>query len=68
MIELVFIACLKTAPAVCDERRIGYLDDVGLTACMIQAQPQLAQWMATHPNLTVARWSCSPASSRDFKA
>ena len=44
MIELFFIACLHTAPSACEERSIAYLEDVSLLGCMMQAQPQLAEW------------------------
>lgn len=64
MIELFFIACLTTAPTACEERSIAYLDDVGLMECMMQAQPQLAEWTEAHPNLRVARWSCRFASQK----
>jgi len=55
MIELSFIVCLKTMMHLCDERSIYYLPDVGLLACMMQAQPQLAEWTAAHPELQVIR-------------
>jgi hypothetical protein len=57
MIELLFVACLSTAPDRCEERSLLYLDISPLT-CMIRAQPELAKWTETHPAFTVTRWSC----------
>ncbi len=57
MIELIFIACMGTDPTSCEERSLIYTDLTPMT-CMMAAQPQLANWVATHPNWTVARWKC----------
>lgn len=68
MIELAFVVCLRAMPGLCEERSIGYLPEVGLMACMIHAQPQLAEWSETHPELTIARWSCQYSDRRKIKA
>lgn len=68
MIELAFVVCLRTMPDQCEERRLSYLPDISLMTCMMQAQPQLAQWSEAHPNLTVARWTCQSADSRPVRA
>ena len=68
MIELSFIVCLKTMMHLCDERSIYYLPDVGLLACMMQAQPQLAEWTAAHPELQVIRWTCQKSGARGLRA
>jgi hypothetical protein len=68
MIELVFLACLRHAPGFCEERSIIYHRDIGLMACMMQAQPQLAEWVEAHPSLTIARWSCRYAGSGSKEA
>jgi hypothetical protein len=68
MIELAFLVCLRTMPHLCEERHIAYLPEVSLTTCMMQAQPQLAAWSLSHPELTVARWTCQPTDSRPVKA
>ena len=68
MIELAFVVCLRTMPDLCEERSISYLPDVTIMTCMMQAQPQLAQWSEAHPNLTIARWACQSADSRAVKA
>ena len=58
MIELFFIACLHAAPNACEERSIAYLEEASLASCLVRAQPELAVWARTHPNLHVTRWSC----------
>jgi hypothetical protein len=68
MIELAFVVCLTLTPDVCEEQRIAHLPEIGLMACMMQAQPQIAEWIATHPGLTVTRWSCQFSDQRAFDA
>ena len=68
MIELAFVVCLRTMPDLCEQRSIAYLPDVGLMGCMMQAQPQLAQWSETHPNHTIARWTCQTTDTREIRA
>jgi hypothetical protein len=68
MIELVFVVCLRATPLECEERSIAYLPEVSLMTCMMQAQPQLAQWSAQHPALQIARWSCVAADRREIRA
>ncbi|MEG4641902.1 hypothetical protein BDE18_3055 [Paracoccus pantotrophus] len=57
MIELVFIACMGGAPADCREHSLIYTEVTPLV-CMRGAQPALAQWVETHPDWRIARWSC----------
>lgn len=68
MVELVFIACLHAAPTTCEERSIAYLEEASLAGCMVRAQPDLAVWSETHPNLHVARWSCRYTDASPRKA
>ena len=68
MIELVFVVCLRATPEFCEERSIAYLPEVSLMACMMQAQPHLAQWSETHPDLEIARWSCTTSDRREIRA
>lgn len=60
MIELFFIACLASAPDVCEERTIAFVEPLTPLACMMGAQPRLAQWSLAHPKWQVARWRCQP--------
>lgn len=68
MIELLFVVCLKTLPSACEERSLLSLEDTGLMTCMMQAQPQLAEWSVSHPNHRVVRWSCRNSSEREIRA
>jgi hypothetical protein len=64
----VFLACLRTMPHQCEERSLAYTAEMNLMSCMLQAQPQLAQWAEMHPNLKVSRWACQMGESREVKA
>ena len=66
MIELVFVACLLSAPERCEEKALLFAD-VTPMACMMGAQPQLAQWAETHPKWSIARWSCRLVDTREAK-
>jgi hypothetical protein len=68
MIELAFVVCLRSLPVLCEERSMSYLPETTLMGCMMQAQPQLAEWSQQHPNLTVSRWTCQYADGRALKA
>lgn len=57
MIELAFIACLAAEPAACEKKSLIYTDISPMT-CMVGAQPMLAEWIGTHPQWKIARWSC----------
>ena len=67
MIELVIAACLSSASAECRDFSMLYDPyDLSLMACALHGQQQIAQWHETHPEWTVARWSCgyrAPGSS-----
>lgn len=58
MMELVFVACLLSAPDRCEERSLQYVDVPSVMTCVMGAQPQLAEWAEAHPNWRVARWKC----------
>ena len=57
MVELLFVACLSTAPETCQERSMLY-QDISPMTCMMGAQPALAEWVEGHPNWTIAQWRC----------
>lgn len=61
MIELLFVACLASAPTECRERNLLFTDITPMT-CMMGAQPQLAKWVAAHPNFTIQSWKCRTVS------
>lgn len=57
MIELMFVACLATAPDDCFERSLVFTD-VSPMMCMMGAQPQLAKWVNEHPKYQVRSFKC----------
>jgi hypothetical protein len=67
MIELVFIACLKTDPSACEQKILSYLGEgepSSPTACFMRAQPELAAWAGEHPAFWIASWKCEDSSRR----
>lgn len=63
MIELLFVSCLSAAPAQCQERSLLFAD-MGLMACMVHGQQEMARWQAVHPRETVHGWKCRMAENR----
>lgn len=67
MIELVFLACLKTNPEICGEKVVKFINAVNPALCFVQAQPELASWVGSHPEQRIAHWKCRDMS-RDVAA
>ena len=61
MVELLFVACLATAPEDCRERSLVFTD-VSPMQCLMGAQPELAKWSAAHPNMDIKSWRCRMVS------
>ena len=57
MIELLFVACLATTPDECRERSLVFTDITPMQ-CMMGAQPELAKWSASHPDMEITSWRC----------
>ena len=57
MVELLFVACLATAPEDCRERSLLF-SDISPMTCMMGAQPELAKWANEHPKYAVKSWRC----------
>ncbi len=57
MIELLFVACLASAPDQCENKALQF-SDITPRACMMGAQPQLAQWSNQHPKWIIKGWKC----------
>ena len=68
MIELAFVVCLGPCPTCARSAASPTFPMSALMGCMMQAQPQLAEWSETHPNHTIARWTCQTTDSREIKA
>lgn len=67
MIELLFVACLSTAPDQCQERSLIFTD-VTPMQCLMGAQPELAKWVAGHPNQEIKTWRCKAVSYAEREA
>lgn len=61
MIELAFVACMAAAPRECENYSLLFTEITPMT-CMMGAQPELAKWVAAHPNLQVKSWKCRVVS------
>ncbi|MEM9577791.1 MAG: hypothetical protein AAF999_12345 [Pseudomonadota bacterium] len=57
MIELLFVACLASAPTDCQEHSLVYVDITPMQ-CLMAAQPELAKWSLTRPDMEILRWRC----------
>lgn len=56
---LVMLVCLASSPQVCREERLfTALETAGARGCMIASVPAIAEWADSHPDLTIARWTC----------
>jgi len=67
MVELLFIACLSSAPDECRERSLVFTDVTPMT-CMMGAQPELAKWAEAHPKFTIKSWKCRTVSFAEAEA
>ena len=67
MIELVFVACLVTAPDQCRERSLTFTE-ITPQQCLMGAQPELAKWVSTHPNDRIKSWRCRAVSVTEREA
>lgn len=58
MIALVFVTCLQISPTVCEERSLLFSEQMTPMACLMNAQPHLAEWRATHPDWKISSFRC----------
>lgn len=59
LVELVLTVCLVSNAAQCREEHLYFENHGSLRQCMFLAQPEIAKWAGTHPNLRVTRWHCA---------
>lgn len=67
MIELLFVACLASAPEQCEQRSLLFTN-ITSNEYMMGTQPELAKWIATHPNETIKSWQCRTVSFAEREA
>jgi hypothetical protein len=58
LVDLIFIACSLASPTSCHEQHLLFQSQGSLKACVMQAQPYLAQWVGEHPGFRIARYHC----------
>lgn len=57
MISLVITACTLYRTDDCRRYELTFVD-VPLYQCMMGAQPVIAEWARSHPNVYVKKWRC----------
>jgi hypothetical protein len=62
VIEIMFVVCLSAEPTTCNTKGMQF-SDMSMMACMMCAQPLLAQWVEEHPGWEITRWACQPEGS-----
>ena len=67
MIELLFVTCLSGDPQSCRDRSLLF-SDLGMMACMVHGQTEIAKWIEAHPREMVREWKCRSAVLREVKA
>jgi hypothetical protein len=65
LIDLILLACTVAAPGACREYHLLIQSAGSPRTCTMQAQPVLAQWVAEHPTLRIARWHCAWPDQED---
>ena len=57
---ILLSVCLLGTPSTCREDRITLsLEQASPMACLLEAQPLIAQWQETHVQWHVERWRCT---------
>jgi hypothetical protein len=59
VVDLIVLVCALQSPSACMEKHFLFEAHGSLSACMMQAQPYLAQWSGDHPGFRVASWRCA---------
>jgi hypothetical protein len=67
LVEIVLTVCALSQPARCEEQRLQFQWNGSLAACVMGAEPYIAQWIGEHPRWAAARWHCEYAASRKRK-
>jgi hypothetical protein len=59
LVDLIVLVCSLAHPTLCAEKHMLFQSSGSLDACMMQAQPYLAQWIGAHPNVRVMKFHCA---------
>jgi hypothetical protein len=65
VVQLALVYCLTANPTACIEKRPLIEDLVGLSACMVAAQPIAAEFVNEHPAYRLVRWRCEIGKPRE---
>jgi hypothetical protein len=57
-VQLIVLVCAAANPQQCEEKRLTFESHGSLERCMMEAQPYLAEWSASHPDLVIKRYHC----------
>jgi hypothetical protein len=68
VLEIVFTVCAIGNANMCEDKHIAVEQQLSPIACVMQAQPTMAQWAAENPNWTIQRWRCDYSANRRQKA
>ncbi|MFI5013511.1 MAG: hypothetical protein ACHQAY_14305 [Hyphomicrobiales bacterium] len=68
LLELIFTVCAIGNTGMCEDKHIAVEQQLSVTACVMQAQPTMARWVAENPNWTIVRWHCDYSANRRQKA
>lgn len=68
IIELVFLACLKTDPTKCDEYAIMGEWGAGIMQCMMAGPTEAVTFAEQKPELKIDRWFCRGLGEKDIEA
>jgi hypothetical protein len=63
-LELIFTVCAISNANVCEDKYIALQGDMRLTACVMRAQPTLAEWAMANPDWTITGWHCDYSSNK----
>jgi hypothetical protein len=58
LVDLIVLVCALGSPNACHEQHLLVQSAGSLRACVMQAQPYLAQWIGAHPGYRIVRYRC----------
>jgi len=60
LVELILTVCSLSQPGQCSDQHLQFVDQgYSLRQCLAEAQPYMAQWSNSHPNVQIVKWRCA---------
>ncbi|MHB8886128.1 MAG: hypothetical protein ACYC5H_13830 [Methylovirgula sp.] len=59
LMELILTVCSIAHPGQCDDRHLQFASQGSLRTCVADAEPYMAQWSNSHPNVHIVKWRCA---------